>query len=73
MSDPRIFLALYAVVAAGAFLFGLRFYRMERPPEGVSLDQAHRFGRLAMMASLALLIIPVAAWLHGDLKLGQGS
>ena len=64
-----LILAGYALVCAGAFLLGLRFLRMSRPPEGVTGDQAKRFGRLLMMAATALLIIPIAGWLHGDLKL----
>ena len=69
MSVSLLVLGLYALVSVGAFLLGLRFFRMNRPPEGVTGDQAKRFGRLLMMAATALIIFPVAAWLHGDLKL----
>lgn len=70
MSQP-ILLALYALVCAGAFAIGLRIYRAKQPPEGVSADQAKRFGRLLMMAATALLIFPVALWFHGDLRLAK--
>jgi hypothetical protein len=68
--NPLVFLGIYALVCVAAFAFGARFYRSAEPPEGVAGDQAKRFGRLLMMAATALAIIPVAAWLHGDLKLG---
>jgi hypothetical protein len=68
--SPLVFLGLYALVCAAAFGFGLRM-RRATPPEGVSAEQAQRFGRLLMMAATALLIIPAALWFHGDLKLGR--
>jgi hypothetical protein len=69
MTMTPLILIGYALVCIGAFLLGLRFVRAQQPPEGVTGDQARRFGRLLMMAATALLIFPVAAWLHGDLKL----
>ena len=69
MTVTPLILAGYALICLGAFLLGLRFFRMEQPPEGVTGEQAKRFGRLLMMAATALIIFPIAAWLHGDLKL----
>jgi len=69
VSVSPLILAGYSLICLGAFLLGLRLFRTPRPPEGVTSDQAKRFGRLLMMAATALLIIPVAGWLHGDLKL----
>ncbi len=67
--SPLAFLCLYVIACIGAFALGMKFVgtREERP--GVTVEQSRRFGRLLMMAATALLIIPVAAWLHGDLKL----
>ena len=67
--SPVVFVALYALACAGAFALGLRFFRASEERPGVTADQSRRFGRLLMMAATALLILPVAAWLHGDLKL----
>jgi hypothetical protein len=67
-----LFLGGYALLCAIAFVLGLRVFRMTAPPEGATLGQARRFGRLLMMAATALLIFPIALWLHGDLRLGRG-
>ena len=67
--SPLVFLGIYALACAGAFAVGLKFYRASEATAGVSIEQSRRFGRLLMLATTALLIIPVAAWLHGDLKL----
>jgi hypothetical protein len=67
--SPIVFAVVFAVVCAGAFLVGLRFYRMAEPPEGASLDQVKRFGRLMMMASTAMLLFLVAVIVRGDLKM----
>jgi hypothetical protein len=72
MAVSPLILGLYALVCLGAFLLGLRFFRMAEPPEGVTREQARRFGRLLMMAATALIVFPVAAWLHGDLELTRG-
>jgi len=37
--SPIVFAVVFAVVCAGAFLVGLKFYRMAEPPEGASLDR----------------------------------
>jgi len=66
--SPIVFAVVFAVVCAGAFLVGLKFYRMAEPPEGASLDQVKRFGRLMMMASTAMLLFLVAVIVRGDLK-----
>jgi hypothetical protein len=66
--SPPIFVALWALVCVGAFLVGLRFYRMTEPPEGTTLDHTRRFGRLLMMGATAMLLFAGAAWLHGDLR-----
>lgn len=65
-----VFVILYAVVCLAALVAGYRMMHTATPPEGVSPEQAKRFGRLLMMAATALLILPVAGWFHGDLKFG---
>jgi hypothetical protein len=67
MTQP-IFLILYALVCAGAFLVGLKFFRMTEPPSGTTVEQVKRFGRLMMMAATAMFLFMVAAIAHGDLK-----
>jgi hypothetical protein len=67
--SPLAFLGLYVLACLGAFALGLRFVGAREEKPGVTVDQSRRFGRLLMMTATALLIIPVAAWLHGDLKL----
>jgi hypothetical protein len=66
--SPLLFAILFALVCVAAFLVGLRFYRMTQPPEGTTVEQVRRFGRLTMMASTALLLFLVAIILHGDLN-----
>jgi hypothetical protein len=68
--SPLIFAILFALVCVGAFLIGLRFFRMPARPGGATVEQVRRFGRLLMMASTAMLIFLVAIVVHGDLKLG---
>ena len=58
----------FALVCAGAFAVGLRFYRTAEAREGVSVDQARRFGRLLMMASTAMILFLVAVIVRGDFK-----
>ena len=53
--SPLVFAILFALVCVGAFLVGLRFFRMAEPPGGASIEQVRRFGRLLMMASSAPL------------------
>jgi hypothetical protein len=67
--SPLVFLALYALACAGAFALGLKLLRAKEDKPGVTVGQSRRSGRLLMMAATALLIVPVAGWLHGDLKL----
>ena len=66
---PLVFAVLFAVICAGGFLIGLRFYRMAEPPSGTTVEQLQRFGRLMMMASTAMLLFLVAVIIHGDLPL----
>ena len=66
--SPLLFAILFALVCVGAFLVGLRFYRMTQPPEGTTVEQVRRFGQLTMMASTALLLFLVAIIVHGDLN-----
>ena len=66
--SPLNFAILFALVCVGGFLVGLRFFRMTRPPEGTTVEQVRRFGRLMMMASTALLLFLVAIIVHGDLN-----
>jgi hypothetical protein len=66
--SPLVFIALWVLICVGAFLIGLRFFRMEQPKSGITVEQARRFGRLMMMAATAMLMFVGALWLHGDLK-----
>jgi hypothetical protein len=65
--NPLVFLGLYALVCVGALVAGVRMSR-GAPPEGVTADQARRFGRLLMMAATAMILFLVAIIVHGDLK-----
>jgi uncharacterized membrane protein SpoIIM required for sporulation len=66
--NPLLVAILFGLVCAAAFAFGLRFYRATEPREGVSVEQARRFGRLLMMGSTAMLLFLVAVIVHGDFK-----
>ena len=66
--NPIVFIALWAAVCVGAFLIGLRFFRMTEPEGAITPEQAQRFGRLLMMSATAMLLFLGAIWLHGDLK-----
>ena len=65
--SPALFAVLFALVCLGGFGVGLRVYHTAEPPSGTTVEQAHRFGRLLMMASTALFLFLVAAIVHGDL------
>jgi hypothetical protein len=67
--SPLVVAILFALVCAGAFLVGLRFFRMAEPPGGATVEQVRRFGRLLMMASTAMLLFLAAIIVHGDLPL----
>ena len=67
--SPLVVAILFALVCVGAFLVGLRFFRMAEPPGRASVEQVRRFGRLLMMASTAMLLFLVAIIVHGDLPL----
>ena len=71
--SPLIFAILFAAVCVGAFLVGLRFYRMAEPPAGATLEQVRRFGRLMMMAATAMLLFLGAVIVRGDFKVALGS
>jgi hypothetical protein len=66
--SPLIFAILFALICVAMLVIGLRFFRMAEPPEGASLDQVRRFGRLMMMAATAMLLFLGAVIIHGDLK-----
>lgn len=70
--SPLIFAILFAAICVGTFLVGLRFFRMPEPPEGASIEQVQRFGRLMMMAATAMLLFLVAVIVHGDLRVQLG-
>ena len=65
---PLVVAILFGRVSAGTFALGLRAYRTTAPREGVTVDQAKRFGRLLMMASTALLLFLIAVIVRGELK-----
>jgi len=54
--SPLVVAILFGLVCAASFAMGLRAYRTTEPREGVSVDQAKRFGRLMMMGSTAMLL-----------------
>ena len=64
--NPTFVAALFAFLCVAAFLIGLRFYRMAEPPEGTTVQQARRFGRLLMMASVAMFLFLIGVIAHGD-------
>jgi hypothetical protein len=63
-----LFPLLFALVCAGGFAVGLRFFRMSEPPAGATLDQVRRFGRLLMMSTTAMLVFLVVLVVRGDIK-----
>ena len=67
--SPLVFAIGFALICAGAFALGLRFFRMAEPPAGTTVENARRFGRLLMMASTAMLLFLAAAIVHGDFPL----
>lgn len=66
--SPLVVAILFALVCAAAFAMGLRFYRAAEPREGVSVEQAKRFGRLLMMGATAMLLFLVAVIVRGEFK-----
>jgi hypothetical protein len=67
--SPLVVAILFAAVCVGAFVVGLRFFRMTEPPQGATIAQVRRFGRLMMMAATAMLLFLVAVIVHGDFPL----
>jgi hypothetical protein len=66
--SPLAVAILFGLVSAGAFAVGLRAWRTTEPRDGVTVEQARRFGRLMMMASTALLLFLVAVIVRGEFK-----
>ena len=71
--SPFIFAILFGLVCAAAFVMGLRFYRMTEARGGTTVEQVQRFGRLLMMASVAMFLFLVAVIVHGDLRITQAA
>ena len=67
--SPLTFAIGFALICAGAFFIGFRFFRMANPPGGATPEQVQRFGRLIMMAATALIFFLIAAIIHGDFPL----
>jgi uncharacterized membrane protein SpoIIM required for sporulation len=65
---PLVGAIAFALVCAGAFAVGLKFYRTAEDREGVSVAQAQRFGRLLMMAATAMILFLVAVIVRGDFR-----
>ena len=65
---PLVVAIAFGLVCAAAFAMGLHAYRTASPREGVTVEQARRFGRLLMMSSTTMMLFLVAAIVHGDLK-----
>ena len=66
--SPLVVAILFGLLSAAAFALGLRAYRATEPREGVTVEQARRFGRLLMMGATALLLFLVAIIVRGELK-----
>ena len=66
--NPLVVAILFGLVCAAAFGMGLRAYRTAEPREGVTVEQARRFGRLLMMGATALLLFLVAIIVRGELR-----
>ena len=66
--SPLVVAIAFGLVCAAMFALGLRAYRTVTPREGVTVEQAKRFGRLTMMASTALLLFLVAVIVRGEFK-----
>ena len=66
--SPLVVAIAFGVICAAAFAMGLRAYRTTEPRDGVTVEQAQRFGRLLMMAATAMLLFLVAVIFHGDFK-----
>ena len=65
--SPGVFAVCFGLVCVAAFLVGMRFYRMTEPPRGTRIEHVQRFGRLLMMASVAMFLFLIAIIIHGDL------
>jgi hypothetical protein len=66
--NPLVVVIGFGLVCVAAFALGLRAYRTTEPGDGVTVEQARRFGRLTMMAATALLLFLVAIIVRGELK-----
>jgi hypothetical protein len=66
--SPLVVAILFGLVCAAAFGMGLRAFRTTEPRDGVTVEQARRFGRLTMMGATALLLFLVAIIVRGELK-----
>lgn len=65
---PLVVAIVFGLICIAAFAVGWHASRTANPREGVSVEQAKRFGRLMMMAATALLLFLVAVIVRGDLK-----
>jgi hypothetical protein len=71
--SPLIVAILFGLICAGAFAFGLKFFRMTEPPSGVTVEQARRFGRLLMMSATAMFLFLIVLIVRGELPLRAGA
>ena len=71
--SPLFVAILFGLVCAGAFAFGLKFFRMTEPRGDFTVDQARRFGRLLMMSATAMFLFMIALIVRGDLPLRAGA
>jgi hypothetical protein len=67
-----VFAILFALVCAAVFAVGLKFFRMTEPPEGATVEQVKRFGRLMMMAATIMLLFLGAVIVRGDFPVRAG-
>ena len=70
---PLLVAILFGLICAGAFAFGLKFFRMSEPQGDITVEQARRFGRLMMMSSTAMFLFLVVLIVRGDLPVRAGA
>lgn len=70
---PLLVAILFGLVCAGAFAFGLKFFRTTEPRGDVTVEQARRFGRLLMMSATAMFLFLIVLIVRGELPLRAGA
>jgi hypothetical protein len=71
--SPLLVAILFGSICAGAFAFGLKFFRMSEPRGDITVAQARRFGRLLMMSATAMFLFLIVLIVRGELPLRAGA